>query len=98
MLRQYRQALAEFVGLRVRLASASSETLQSFCAGERGKVQLFALQCRQEIATRRRQDICEVAASLSQRTRRYYYLELNCHLQSKLLHVSLPKVRYVVFG
>lgn len=98
MLRQYRHALAEFVQLRADLAHASVETVQAFCANEHTEVRLFALQCQQRIATRQREDVCEAASSLSPRARRYYYLQLDCQLESDWLHVPLPKVRHVIFG
>ena len=98
MLRQYRHELAEFVQLRADLAAAPATTLRSFCASEHTEITLFALQCQQGIATRQHADVCAVATKLPQHTRRYYYLQLDCQLQSTWLHVPLPKIRQVVFG
>ncbi len=98
ILRQYRHELADVVQLRANLAQMPAATLRSFCARERTKVRLLALQCQQRIATRQRADVCTVAASLSPLPRRYYYLQLDCRLQSRWLHVPLPKMHYVVFS
>ena len=98
MLRQYRHELAEFVQLRYELTLAPIATVQNFCRARREAEVLLALQCRQSIATRQRADVCEVAASLPQNTRRYYYLQLDCQLHSKWLHMPLPKLNHVIFG
>jgi len=98
MLRQYRHELAGFVQLRADLAHTPAETLRSFCEGAHTTARPLALQCQRRIATRQRENVCEVAASLSPRARRYYYLHLDCRLQSRWLHVLLPKMRYVVFS
>lgn len=98
MLRQYRHELADFVQLRADLAYTPVETLRSFCAGVHTTARPFALQCQRRIATRQREDVCEVVASLSPRARRYYYLHLDCRLQSRWLRVLLPKMHYVIFS
>ena len=98
MLRHYRHTLVEFMQLRVDLTHNPVVTLQDFCASSAVAPQVLALQCQPRIATRQRDDVCAVVEQLSFYTRRYYYLELDCHLHSKLLAVPLPKVRLVVFG
>ena len=98
MLRHYRHTLAEFMHLRVNLSHDPAMTLRDFCAPPTVTPQLLALQCHQRIATRQQDDVCAVVAQLSFYTRRYYYLELDCRLHSKLLAVPLPTVRLVVFG
>ena len=98
MLRHYSHTLVEFMQLRVDLSHAPAMTLRDFCASSATTPQLFALQCQQHIATRQQDDVCAVVTQLSFYTRRYYYLELDCRLHSKLLAVPLPTVRLVVFG
>ncbi len=97
MLRQYRRELAGFVRLQIDLAHTPTEAVRAFCATEREVVAL-ALQCRRSIATRQRDDVCEIADGLSQNTRRYYYLQLDCQLHSEWLHVPLPKLKRVIFS
>ena len=98
VIRAYRQELHTLVQTYVALRSSPALALHAFCVTPRPESSLVLLQCRQIIATRQQQNVCPVAVRLSYQTRRYYYLELNCYLRSKLLSLALPRLRLVIFA